>query len=276
MTDDLRAGLARAALEPPARSLGDALRPAGADLGTTVAGLVHVSTAPFRAIIWGYQQVEEILIPIVCEKVEKIKRQNRIKADPNIIGSTLEAAKFHLSSREMSELFASLIASAHDASKANKIHPSFTYVIQQLSSEEASAIKYFWEECCIGQGHTPSKFPVISFDTISEQAIYTSVRDLTELIFLDCVANAKASHAKNTEILNSLSRQGLIQILYDGALAPTRKGDPYDRLLKHPLVVDLANRMSSEGYKIRARMGHGIITQFGHAFMTSVFDAADS
>ena len=124
-------------MQPAAERFGASFAGAGSELGTTAAGVVHMATAPFRALIWGYQQVEEKLLPIIIEKMKKIPQSRLALPSPNIVGATLEASKFALDSPDLVDIFASLIAAASDVDRKNEVHPAFITITQQLTTLDA-------------------------------------------------------------------------------------------------------------------------------------------
>ena len=73
----------------------------------------------------------------ITNKSTKILDENRIEPDVEVIGSTLESAKFRINKDEIRDMFSNLIVSAMDSSKANDIHPSFSEMIKMLSPLDA-------------------------------------------------------------------------------------------------------------------------------------------
>ena len=62
----------------------------------------------------------------IATKSENILDENRIEPDIDVIGSTLESAKFRINKQEIRDMFSNLVVSAMDSSKADDIHPSFS------------------------------------------------------------------------------------------------------------------------------------------------------
>lgn len=101
----------------------------------------------------------------ITNKSTKILDENRIEPDVEVIGSTLESAKFRINKDEIRDMFSNLIVSAMDSSKANDIHPSFSEMIKMLSPLDAQNLYFLYH----GGDETISKFRV----TNKENGNYT-------------------------------------------------------------------------------------------------------
>lgn len=92
----------------------------------------------------------------ITNKSTKILDENRIEPDVEVIGSTLESAKFRINKDEIRDMFSNLIVSAMDSSKANDIHPSFSEMIKMLSPLDAQNLYFLYH----GGDETISKIRV--------------------------------------------------------------------------------------------------------------------
>ncbi|MBF0785962.1 DUF4393 domain-containing protein [Muribacter muris] len=81
----------------------------------------------------------------IANKSNQIPDENRIEPDIDIIGSTLDAARFRINKDEIRDMFSNLIASAMDSSKADDIHPSFSEMIKMLSPLDAQNLYYLYQ-----------------------------------------------------------------------------------------------------------------------------------
>jgi hypothetical protein len=257
--------------KPTAQSFGSALAPAGVELGQTAAGLIHVATSPFRPLVWGFQQVEDKLLPLVAEKINRIPEHRRKLPDANLVGATLEASKFHLASEEITDLFASLLASASDEAQSSKVHPAYIHIIQQLSPLDARCLTWLWEKHSSANGPT-GKIAILNINTAipRDGTVYPVIRDFNELIFHPDVEALPYSYREATRILENADRLGLLFRSYSTALANKGKKTPYDQLLYHPKLVDMANDVSKGGYKQQAIFGYAQFTEFGDRFFEVV------
>lgn len=82
----------------------------------------------------------------IQSKADKIPDENRIEPDIDIIGSTLESARFRINKKEIRDMFSNLMVSAMDSSKADDIHPSFSEMIKMLSPLDAKNLFYLYRD----------------------------------------------------------------------------------------------------------------------------------
>lgn len=80
----------------------------------------------------------------ITNKSAQIPEENRIEPDLDVIGSTLESARFRINKDEIRDMFSNLIVSAMDSSKADDIHPSFSEMIKMLSPLDAQNLYYLY------------------------------------------------------------------------------------------------------------------------------------
>lgn len=73
----------------------------------------------------------------ILEELNKISPENYQEPKLNIIGPALEASKYYIEEAELRKMFAKLIASAIDSSKASFVHPAFVEIIKQMTGKDA-------------------------------------------------------------------------------------------------------------------------------------------
>lgn len=74
-------------------------------------------------------------------KIQDVPPEKIIEPKLSIIGPIMESAKYYYEETELRELFANLLASSIESTKAKNLHPSFPQIIQNLSSEDAIFLK---------------------------------------------------------------------------------------------------------------------------------------
>lgn len=125
---------------------------ASAAAGAGFGALAKAFDGPFKSLedLWyrqfGYKtalaraereaQVETYKKDIL-EELNKISPQNYQKPKLNIIGPALEASKYYIEESELRKMFAKLIASATDSTRALYVHPAFVQVIKQMTADDA-------------------------------------------------------------------------------------------------------------------------------------------
>ncbi len=126
----------------------DLLQPAAQEVGrslVTVAKSVTIAISPLAATVWGFEKIREWLSTTLTAKLAK-KNPGRIQTPPlNIAGPVLMNLPFAEEEPDLKEMYANLLATAMDKDHSSLAHPSFVYVIQQLSADEATLIKYVAE-----------------------------------------------------------------------------------------------------------------------------------
>lgn len=126
----------------------DVVQPAAKEIGIalqTVAKTIHIALLPLRLAVWGYDQIEEWLLPKLAERLRDVP-ENRIQSPmPTIAGPALEALRFAGQDSTLRELYAKLLATSMDAQTARKAHPAFVEIIRQLIPDEAQLLEYLWQ-----------------------------------------------------------------------------------------------------------------------------------
>ncbi|OBX03797.1 hypothetical protein QV06_09450 [Gallibacterium genomosp. 3] len=128
---------------------------AGKEVATVVSKGIGQTVSDMWYSIYGYKwsekrQKREIEVAYNVEKFKEeiqaksnnIPEENRIEPDIDVIGSTLESAKYRINKDEIRDMFSNLIVSAMDSSKADDIHPSFSEMIKMLSPLDAQNLYY--------------------------------------------------------------------------------------------------------------------------------------
>jgi hypothetical protein len=127
------------AVQPAAKEFGRTFQPAGAEFGmalATVAKAVNVALAPLRGLIWGWDKIEEIVIPAIGKRFEK-KLRCLVEPPLTVAGPALEALRFAGPVPALREMYINLLATSMDSETVHKAHPAFVEIIKQLSPDEA-------------------------------------------------------------------------------------------------------------------------------------------
>lgn len=124
----------------------DTLQPAAKQVGKsleTVAKTVNIALAPIKALVWGYEKIEEFISTRVSEKLKNVPEQNIKTPPPEVAGPAIEALRFSGHDINLRELYANLIATSMDISTVHHAHPGFVEVLKNMTSDEAILIKAF-------------------------------------------------------------------------------------------------------------------------------------
>ena len=149
------------------------------NIGTTIADIWYLvfggisQTAEKRKLKYSYalQEFEKEL----KEKISKIPEDKLIDADTQIVAPALEASKYCIEKEELRRMFVNLISSSLNSDMNNFVHPIFSDIIKQLSSEEAK----FLQEIYYKDEH--KYYPSSDLDNYSYVSTYLLVKK--DLIF---------------------------------------------------------------------------------------------
>lgn len=201
--NDTAYGVTKAVLEseavsnltnPPTKVAGGLL----ADFINLTAGGIHY--ASMKAELKRQKKFEAFKSNI--EKgVENIPPENQVEPRESIIGPAVEKAKHCMNEDEIREMFEKLIINSFDNRKIEKIHPSFSDIIQQMSPIDAQNLKCFANE---------ERLPVCEI-----QLNLTNASHRTLLTNVFCGNKLCNSIEQQSISLSSLSRIGIIKIAYD-------------------------------------------------------------
>lgn len=256
--NDTAYGVTKAVLEseavsnltnPPTKVAGGLL----ADFINLTAGGIHY--ASMKAELKRQKKFEAFKSNI--EKgVENIPPENQVEPRESIIGPAVEKAKHCMNEDEIREMFEKLIINSFDSRKIEKIHPSFSDIIQQMSPIDAQNLKCF---------SVKKNLPICEIRINSEKGDH---RILQTNIF--CSNKFCDSIEQQSISLSSLSRMGLISIAYDEYLTDDSVYKIFDSL---PIVVDFKNQIeatnkSNNGnQKFDLQKGVAKLTPVGKAFI---------
>jgi hypothetical protein len=124
----------------------DTLQPAAKQIGQsleTVTKTVNIALAPIKALVWGYEKIEEFISIRVSEKLKNIPEENITTPPPQVAGPAVEALRFSGHDSNLRELYANLLATAMDKATIHQAHPGFVEIIKNLTSDEALVMQCF-------------------------------------------------------------------------------------------------------------------------------------
>lgn len=124
----------------------DTLQPAAKQVGQsleTVTKTVNIALAPIKALVWGYDQIENFITNRVSEKLKNVPSENITTPKPEVAGPAVEALRYSGHNLNLRELYANLIANAMDKSTIHLAHPGFVEILKNISSDEAILLQAF-------------------------------------------------------------------------------------------------------------------------------------
>lgn len=256
-TIDAVAGLAKAipvyqdALQPSAIQVGKALE--------TVTKTVNIALAPIKALVWGYEKIEEFITARVSEKLKNVPPEEIVTPSPQIAGPAVEALRYSGHDENLRELYANLIASAMDKKTLHKAHPAYVDIIKNLASDEAVLLKLF-----IGN----RSFPLIH--ALSESKVKPNGRVLFYSNFTHLSISLAINHNELLpSYLDNLCRLGLLEIPSDTFLV---KEGIYDPLENDEVWNSAKEEFAKSEKSLVFDRGFVRLTAFGKHFIAGVVE----
>ncbi|OWR32693.1 hypothetical protein CDO73_03580 [Saccharibacillus sp. O23] len=246
--------LSENALGKPTTELGEGL----GNLFWLVFSPIHTARAVLEPRIKGFQKRIE-------ERLSQIPEEQRVEPPLNIVGPTLEAAKFHIEDEEIRNMFAELIASSMNVKSQDKVHPSFVEVIKQLSSFDVKVLNIL-----LKNKHWP----------IAEIVIFEGAEELTSAgsyqVIIDNMMPFPEMDFSNSDhysaAIQNLCRLSIISIDSEKYYIDLKR---YNQLYEH-VVLEQAKVAASidskfDNCKIDLKKGSWSFTSFGNMFVDCCF-----
>lgn len=192
------------------------------------------------------------------QKVDDIPSDKQIDPDLQIAAQALEDSKYCVESEELRDLFANLIARAMHADYADKIHPSFSKIAQQLSPLDAQMLTIMRYANATGG--------IAIADYVQKPSDHGYVP------LLECVPESFPDGCDVTSVsrsLGSLQRLGLIHISMDTHFTDENR---YHIFYESFLYVGFEKLTARDGCKLDINKGVARLTLLGNDFVNVCLD----
>lgn len=144
--DKLAEGLGKA-LETVPGLYEDGFKPAVQESGKILAIIpraIGAALAPIRQWIsrqeYNVAETEKLL----AEKLKNIGADKIVTPDPYVAVPAIQAISYAMSSEELRDLYANLLAESMNIDTKDRVHPSFVEIIKQMSPIDAKVLKHFY------------------------------------------------------------------------------------------------------------------------------------
>lgn len=134
------------------------LQPLGRAAGVLTRA-VEVAVQPVEAWVANKEAAQAQILSAIADRTLHIPPENLIPPRPMVAQPAIEGMALTLEEPELFNQFANLLANAMDNRQADRVHPSFSVLLKQLSSNEAQLVEWLFSFC---QKHT-----IISISCIS-------------------------------------------------------------------------------------------------------------
>lgn len=119
----------------------DIAKPALQEVGSVAGRTVKALLSPIRGMLWGWEQIEQIVEEGVKKKFEKIPEERRKSPEPEIAVPLLQALTYTAQNETLREMYINLLANSMDSAKEKVVHPSFVEIIKQMNSLDAKVFE---------------------------------------------------------------------------------------------------------------------------------------
>jgi hypothetical protein len=234
---------------------GREIAPAGKEIGRTLKDAIVLALKPIQISIWAFEKVEAFILSQLPEKLKGVPAENIVTPKALIAAPVIQYLRFIPDEPDLADLFLNLLASSMNKEKQKDVHPSFSEILKQISSDEAKMLKVLSN----GEG-----FPKIKLNRESGPNQFSTVlRAFTTICY-----DSNCEIPENTqEYIDNLVRLGLVEVLNETYII----GDPrYVDFEKHPVVAEQVDLIKKEGRSPKVIRGLFHLTNFGRQFCKAV------
>ena len=183
----------------------DLAKPAVKELGEVAGRTAKVLLSPIRGFLWGCEQIEQLIVDGVNQRLENIPEEQRKTPDPEVAVPLIQSLSYTAQNPTLREMYLNLLANSMDKSMDRSVHPSFVELIKKMNTIDAKV------------------FEILSFEKGYQKAINPSIQvNDTKKIFIDATpewfAGWKLEGHDIFEVSSSivrLSKFGLIELMFD-------------------------------------------------------------
>jgi hypothetical protein len=238
----------------------DAAQPTVKEIGDVLGRFVRVLLAPLRGILWGEEQIEQIIIERLEQKLKSRPKENLKTPDPEIVVPLMQTLSYTAQNETLREMYLNLLANSMDKSQEKNVHPSFVEIIRQMNTLDARLFKVLSPV----SGYTSAINPSISLVGKNKFLV-----NKTPEWFIDVNIDGYDAFDISASLVR-LGRLGIIDLMYDRPLK--RKGST-EELKRSPVLVSILKQCQSENpaiqLAIRATDSVIHVNEFGKQFARS-------
>lgn len=136
--DSIVEGLAKQL--PIKAAYNDGLSSGVQETGKALTDVVKVIRLALFPIQYG-AALQDRYASFLDRSVRRVPETDRIEPPPQVLGPTLEGIRYEPEGTPIDEMFSQLLSRSMDSRRASEAHPSFPYLIRQLSADEARLLR---------------------------------------------------------------------------------------------------------------------------------------
>ena len=193
----------------------------------------------------------------ISSSVANIPPENRIEPSVQIVAQALNNSRYCIEEKELREMFVALITKSMNSEYSNRVHPSFSSIINQMSVLDAKILQLFRKA---ETERNLASFPICQYYFILNEKNPLERTTVPEHIFLDM---------PNTDIilcsqsLSSLERFGIVSLSYNTII---NTPNIYDKFLDTSFYCELKASFPPD-IKFGISKGAAILTPLGRSFV---------
>lgn len=235
----------------------DAIQPAAKEVGKSlhiVAKAVNAALTPVEGLIWGVERIRDFVRERVAKKLEDVPPEEIQQPKPHIAVPAIEALRYTGAEKDLSELYANLLATSMDRATAYRAHPGFVDMIKNMCPDEARIMRFF---------ASARYYPLVNIKSVSTKDRSFQVAHLhLSLIGLD----AGCEHVPlASNYLDNLERLGLLQV---ETMVKMTNEAVYTRIEENPQVKQFIEDLKKiEGRTVEVEKMRIAVTDLGQQFI---------
>lgn len=206
----------------------DLVQPAAKEVGVVAGRSVKALLSPVRGFLWGWEQIEKLVVDGVNKRLENIPEEQRKTPEPEIAVPLIQALSYTAQNETLREMYLNLLANAMDSSMDKTVHPSFVELIKQMNSTDAKV----FEKLSSVKGYQKALNPSIAIK--NQRKVFIGA---TPEWFVGWKIDGFDIFEISSSIIR-LSKFGLVELMFDR----TAGKDSYDELKAHEELTAILNR----------------------------------
>jgi hypothetical protein len=238
----------------------DAAQPVVKEIGNVLGRSVRVLLAPLRGFLWGWEQIEQVIIEGVEQRLKSRPEENMKTPDPEIAVPLIQTLSYTAQNEKLREMYLNLLANSMDKSQDKNVHPSFVEIIRQMNSLDATLFKTLSPI----DGYLPVINPKISLVGKNNFLV-----NKTPEWFISVNIDGYDAFDISASLVR-LRRLGVIELMYDRT---TGNNNRRKDLKKSPLLVSILKKCQSEYPGVQLEIGATdsviYVNEFGKQFARS-------
>lgn len=236
-------------LQPSAKQIGQSLE--------TVTKTVNIALAPIKALVWGYEKIENYINQRVSEKLKNVPEENITTPKPEVAGPAVEALRFAGHDENLRELYANLLANAMDKNTIHEAHPGFVEILKNISSDEAILLQAFISK---------QQYPLLDVRAKTEGKNAGYIVVVSNFSHLDKIVKVERPDLIPS-YLDNLCRLGILDI---PALTKIIVTDAYKELENDVTLDKIKKQIEDLNRKVELNQKMVKVTNFGNQFVRNV------